>query len=471
MVPTMSAAEETGFRTQNPVSNTVEARFDYISDAELEMVLKSVYEEFSAWSAKPLSERAELALQISDLFQERREELGRIASTEMGKPLNEAVAEAGVCASIFRYYAEHGDDLTDDEVVSERNGFRAVLQSRPIGPLLGIMPWNFPYYQIARFVAPNFVLGNTVVLKHAEICPQSALAVERLFREAGLPEGVYRNIFVTHKQVEKVVSDPRVQGVSLTGSEGAGAAVAEAAGRNLKKVVLELGGSDAHIYLNAGDVRSAARAAFNKRMRNMGQACTSNKRLIVVDHLFDEFLDEVIRAAGELTVGDPLTPEKGRYYPLSSERAAVTLSEQIERAVEQGATVHIGGKRLGRPGAWIEPTVISGITEDMEAYREELFGPVVMVYRVEDAEEAVMIANSSPYGLGGAVFSTSIEEAQQVAERLETGMANVNVSGSEAAEHPFGGVKRSGFGRELGPLGMDEFVNKRLFYININDTP
>lgn len=466
----MSAAEETGFRTQNPGSNTVEVRYDYVSDAELEVILKSVHAEFETWSSNTLDERAEIGLRIAELFTERREELAKIASTEMGKPLDESTGEADVCASIFRYYAQRAAELTEEEVISEKNGFKAILQTRPIGPLLGIMPWNFPYYQIARFAAPNLILGNTIVLKHAEICPQSALAVEQLFRDAGLPEGAYHNIFITHEQAEQVIADPRIQGVSLTGSERAGAAVAEAAGRNLKKVVLELGGSDAHIYLDSHDIRADARAAFDKRMRNMGQACTSNKRLLVVDDLFEDFLDEVTQAAGELTEGDSLTPEPGRYYPLSSERAAVQLNDQIQRAVEQGATLHAGGSRPDMPGAWVEPTVLSGITEEMDAYSEEFFGPVLMVYRVADADEAVAIANSSPYGLGGAVFAADYQDAQPVAERLDTGMTNVNVGGSEATQHPFGGVKRSGFGRELGPVGMDEFANKRLLYINTNLT-
>lgn len=465
------AAAETGFRTQNPSTNEVEARYDYLSDQGVEGAISTANSAYRQWSARPTEARISIAHRIASLFKEKKRDLARIITAEMGKSLAEAEAEVQTCADIFRYYANHAPTLAGDQVIKDEGGFKAVLQMRPLGVLLGIMPWNFPFYQVARFAAPNLILGNTLLLKHAETCPQSALTLEALFREAGLPEGVYQNLFVTHDQIETIIGDERLQGVSLTGSERAGAAVAEIAGRNLKKVVLELGGSDAHIYLQAQDVRAAARQAVEKRMFNMGQACTSNKRLLVAEEIYDDFLDESIRAVSELLPGDPAKPTAGTYYPLSSERAAQTLHEQIQRAVAQGATLHVGGGRPDQPGAWVEPTVLSGITPEMDAYTEELFGPVVMVYRVKDAEEAVSIANSSPYGLGGAVFSAVQSEAVRVAQQLESGMVNANVGGSEAADMPFGGVKRSGFGRELGPLGMDEFVNKRLLYINENDTP
>lgn len=464
-------AAETGFRTQNPATNEIEARFEYIPDEVVEDALAAAHAEFHAWGARSIAERADIAGRISALFDVEREELARIISLEMGKPLTEADAEVQECVDIFAYYAEHGPQLAADQVIKHDGGYKAVLQARPIGALLGIMPWNFPYYQVARFAAPNLMLGNTVLLKHAETCPQAALAIEALFRRAGLPEGAYQNLFITHDQVESIIGDDRIQGVSLTGSERAGAAVAEIAGRNLKKVVLELGGSDAHIYLSAQDARAAARTAFDKRIYNMGQACTSNKRLLVAEDIYAEFLEEVTRAAAELVPGDPLKPAEGTYYPLSSEGAARRLSEQVNRAVDQGAVLHAGGGRPDQPGAWVEPTVLSGITESMDAYREELFGPVIMVYPVKSADQAVAIANSSPYGLGGAVFSTNVDQAVDVAQQLEAGMTNANTGGSEAADVPFGGVKRSGFGRELGPLGMDEFVNKRLLYINESTIP
>ncbi|GAA1821551.1 NAD-dependent succinate-semialdehyde dehydrogenase [Nesterenkonia flava] len=460
------AAAETGFRTQNPATNEVQARYDCLTGQGVEAAVSAAHTAYGPWAARPMEQRIETARRIAELCERDSGELARIITAEMGKSLHEAEDEVQTCVDIFRYYADHAPALTADQVIKHEGGFKAVLQSRPLGVLLGIMPWNFPYYQVARFAAPNLILGNTVLLKHAETCPQSALALESLFREAGIPEGAYQNIFVTHEQIETIIADERVQGVSLTGSERAGAAVAEIAGRHLKKVVLELGGSDAHIYLQARDIRAAARQAVQKRMFNMGQACTSNKRLLVAEELYEEFLDETVREVSRLLPGDPAKPAADTYYPLSSERAAQTLHEQIQRAVAQGAVLHTGGGRPEQPGAWVEPTVLSGITPEMDAYTEELFGPVVMVYRVKDAAEAVAVANSSPYGLGGAVFSADQSEAIEVAQQLDSGMINANVGGSEAADMPFGGIKRSGFGRELGPLGMDEFVNKRLLYIS-----
>jgi succinate-semialdehyde dehydrogenase/glutarate-semialdehyde dehydrogenase len=341
-----------------------------------------------------------------------------------------------------------------------------VIQKRPVGVLLGIMPWNYPYYQVARFAAPNLVLGNTIVLKHAESCPRAALALQRLMDDAGVPAGAYTNLFASHDQVEQIIADPRVQGVSLTGSERAGAAVAEIAGRNLKKVVLELGGSDPYVVLDAADVKEAARAAFATRMGNTGQACNSNKRMIVMEDIYDEFVAELIRQARSLEPGDPAVDAPGTFAPLSSRAAAQALAAQIREAVAAGATLHAGGTLLEGPGAYLAPAVLTGITPAMAAHHQELFGPVAVVYRVGSDEEALALANDTPYGLGGAVFSTDPERARRIAEQLECGMANVNAAEAEGAGMPFGGVKRSGYGRELGPLGMDEFVNKRLLHIN-----
>ncbi|WP_238385127.1 aldehyde dehydrogenase family protein [Nesterenkonia muleiensis] len=466
MTHTVDPAAESGFRTQNPATNEVEARFNYTTDAEVWAAVDLAHQTYAAGGKLEMDGRISAAHRIADLFDGKAEELARIISLEMGKSLGEAIGEAKECANIFRYYADNAPDLTADRVIRHQGGFKAVLRSRPLGVLLGIMPWNYPYYQVARFAAPNLILGNTLLLKHAETCPQSSLAIEDLFREAGFPQGAYQNLFATHEQVAEIIADDRIQGVSLTGSERAGSAVAEIAGRNLTKVVLELGGSDAHIYLSAKNSHEAARAAFSKRMNNMGQACTSNKRLLVMDDMYEGFLKEVVKAASELLPGDPLKPDEGSYYPLSSEAAAVRLTEQIKRAVEQGAVLHAGGGRPDQLGAWVEPTVLSNITPEMDAYKEELFGPVVVVYSVSSAEEALAIANDSPYGLGGAVFSADLDEAVALAQQLHTGMTNANVGGSEASDMPFGGVKRSGFGRELGPLGMDEFANKQLLYVN-----
>lgn len=453
------------YRTRDPRTNTVLETFEVVDDAHLEEALAAGHAAHGPWSGLDIEDRAVFAHRIADLFEERRTELAVIASTEMGKALDQADGEIQECIDIFRYYAVNGPHLGADEVIKEEEGRRSVIQKRPLGLLLGIMPWNFPYYQIARFAAPNLLLGNTILLKHAESCPRAAVALQRLVDDAGLPAGAYQNLFVTHEQVEGIIGDPRVQGVSLTGSERAGSAVAAIAGRHLKKVVLELGGSDPHIYLSADDVAAAAREAVETRLDTMGQACTSNKRLIVAEDIYDEFVDTLVETVAGLEPGDPVEPQPGRYYPLSSEEAAVGLHGQLRRAAEQGAVIRAGGERPDQPGAWLQPTVLTDVTEQMDAFHEELFGPVLTVYRVRDEQEAVRLANDSPYGLGGAVFSQDRAQALRVAQQLEVGMSNVNVAGSEAADMPFGGVKRSGFGRELGPLGMDEFVNKRLLTI------
>ena len=383
----------------------------------------------------------------------------------MGKPLGESRGEAKFCGEIFDYFATEGPELAADQPIKTFSGGKAMVQRLPIGPLLGIMPWNYPFYQIARFAAPNLMLGNTIVLKHAESVPKCALAVEQIMVDAGLPEGAYVNVFASHAQIEQIIGDPRIAGVSLTGSERAGAVVASIAGKNLKKCVLELGGSDPYIVLDTDDVAAAADLAWETRISNTGQACNSNKRLIVMDDVYDGFVARLTELAKDLRPGDPAEPSEGTFAPLSSRAAAENLAEQVEDAVSKGATLHAGGVLGEGPAAYYSPAVLTGITKDMRAYREELFGPVAAVYSVSSDDEALALANDSDYGLGGAVFSTDTERATKVASRLEVGMSNVNTPAGEGAEVPFGGVKRSGFGRELGPLGMDEFVNKRMFYV------
>lgn len=457
---------ETGFRTQDPRTGEVLERFQNHSDAALQDLLSQAAAGFAEWSARSMAERAGVVARAAELFDERRRDLAAVAALEMGKPLDQADEEVTECVEIFRYYAQHGAELAADRPLADDSGRTAVIQHLPLGPLLGIMPWNFPFYQVARFAAPNLMLGNTILLKHAETVPRCALALEQLLTDAGLPAGAYQNVFATHEQVETIIADDRICGVSLTGSERAGSAVAALAGKHLKKVVLELGGSDAHIYLDMEDPAAAAREALENRLFVMGQACTSNKRLVVMQDQAEDFTAALTEAAAALQPGDPLAPAEGRYYPLSSRAAAETVAAQVACAVEQGAVLHTGGELDAGQGAWISPAVISGVTEEMDLFREEIFGPVAVVYAVGDAEAAVSLANSSPYGLGGAVYSAEAERAAEVAQRLEVGMATVNAPGSEMAEMPFGGVKRSGFGRELGPLGMDEFVNKRLLYVS-----
>lgn len=429
--------------------------FEYATDIELENMLATSATAYARWKDVPIAERSEVVKRIGALFAERAEELARIATQEMGKPASEGVEEAQFCQAIFEYFATEGPTLAADQPIKTFSGARAVVQKLPVGPLLGIMPWNFPYYQIARFAAPNLMLGNTIVLKHAESVPRSALAVEKIMVDAGVPTGVYQNVFASHSHIERIISDSRIQGVSLTGSERAGAIVAALAGKNLKKCVLELGGSDPMLVLDADDLDEIAGKAWDFRMYNTGQACNSNKRMIVMDDLFDDFVAKLTQKALAIDT----------FSPMSSRAAAESLAAQVNDAVSKGATLHAGGVLGDGPAAFYSPAVLSGVTKDMRAYGEELFGPVAVVYKVGSDEEALALANDTQYGLGGSVFSTDAGRAEKVANRLEVGMSNVNSTAAEGAEIPFGGVKRSGFGRELGPLGMDEFVNKRLFYV------
>jgi succinate-semialdehyde dehydrogenase/glutarate-semialdehyde dehydrogenase len=327
---------------------------------------------------------------------------------------------------------------------------------------LGIMPWNYPYYQVARFAGPNLVVGNTILLKHAPQCPESALALADIFTEAGFPEGAYTNLFATNDQIEWVIADPRVRGVSLTGSERAGAAVAEIAGRNLKKVVLELGGSDPFILLSTDDLDATVEAAVGARLENTGQACNAAKRFIVSDDLYEPFLEKFTAAISAVSPGDP-TSSDSTIGPLSSTLAADRLDEQVKRAISQGAKVAAGGGE--KNGNFYPTTVLTDITPDNDAYHEELFGPVASVYKVASEEEAVTLANDTPFGLGSYVYTTDSDQALRIADRIEAGMVFVNAAGAEGAELPFGGVKRSGFGRELGRFGADEFVNKKMVRI------
>jgi succinate-semialdehyde dehydrogenase/glutarate-semialdehyde dehydrogenase len=464
-VTTTTDSAEPGYRVVNPATGEVVETFPSATDAEVEGAIASATAAYQSWKDVPIEDRGKVISRAAELFAERAEELGKIITTEMGKPLSQAKAETEFASDIFRYFAEEGPTLAADQEIKTFSGGRAVVQKLPIGPLLGIMPWNYPYYQVARFAAPNLMLGNTIILKHAESCPRSALAIEQLLRDAGVPEGAYVNLFASHAQIATIIADPRIQGVSLTGSERAGAIIGELAGRNLKKAVLELGGSDPFVVLDAADPKAIADTAWQARMENTGQACNSNKRMIVTEGIFDDFVAELTARAQGLRPGDPSADEENTFAPLSSRAAAETLAEQVRDAVEKGATLHAGGELAEGATAYFSPAVLTGVTPQMRAYREELFGPVAVVYKVADDEEALRLANDTPYGLGGSVFSTDPERATRLAQRLEVGMANVNIPSGEGAEIPFGGVKRSGFGRELGPLGMDEFVNKRLFYV------
>jgi succinate-semialdehyde dehydrogenase/glutarate-semialdehyde dehydrogenase len=396
---------------------------------------------------------------VGELHAEQRERLAEIIVREMGKPIEQALAEVDFCVDIYGYYADNGPKLLADEPIELLAGEgSALIRRSSVGVLLGIMPWNFPYYQVARFAGPNLVIGNTILLKHAPQCPESAEAIEQIYHEAGFPKDAYINIYATNEQIEWVIADPRVRGVSLTGSERAGTAVAEIAGRNLKKVVLELGGSDPFILLGTDDLDAAVENAVNARLDNTGQSCNAAKRFIVIDDLYEPFMEKFTAALEAVKPGDPTSPDT-TIGPLSSATATERLEEQVKRAVENGAKLVSGGDHEGN---FFATTVLADIKADNPARQEEFFGPVAQVYRVGSEEEAVDLANDTPYGLGSYVMTNDREQALRVADRIEAGMVFVNLVGADGAELPFGGVKRSGFGRELGRYGADEFVNKKL---------
>ncbi|WP_432397609.1 NAD-dependent succinate-semialdehyde dehydrogenase [Pseudarthrobacter sp. L19] len=451
----------TAYKTVNPATGETEKEFPLATKQEVETALAAAQQAFLEWRKAPVEERTKVIARVAELYRERQDELARLIAKEMGKPVVEARGEVKLVASIYDYYASEGPEFLKDEPLEVKGGGDALVRSTPIGPLLGIMPWNYPYYQVARFAAPNLVLGNTILLKHAGSCPQSALAIEKIFHDAGLPKGAYTNLFLDNDQVAEIIADSRVQGVSLTGSERAGAAVAEVAGRNLKKYVLELGGSDPFIVLDSDDLDATVKAAVGGRMGNAGQACTASKRFIVLEDLYEPFVEKFTERMARIKPGDP-QQEDTRFGPLSSQSAADGLVEQIQDAVDKGATLRTGGHKVDGPGAYVEPTVLTDVTPEMRAFSEELFGPAAVIYKVASVEEAIDLANGSPYGLGGSVFSADPAKAQDVADQLDTGMVFINSVAQTQADMPFGGVKRSGVGRELGRFGMDEFVNKKL---------
>ncbi len=456
------------YKVVNPATGEIEREFPTATDEELGDACERVHRAYQAWKVTSYGERTGILLDAARLYEERATELAKLITREMGKTTAEALGEIEYVAAIYRYYAEEGPKLLADKPLSSTSAGDAWVRTAPIGALLGIMPWNYPYYQVARFAAPNLMIGNTILLKHAPQCPESALAMEQIFHDAGLPVDVYINIFATNEQVATIIADPRISGVSVTGSERAGTAVAALAGQNLKKVVLELGGSDPLIVLDPADIGSVARSAVAARMENAGQACNASKRMIVMDDVYDEFVDEFTKAMAEQVTGDPTDP-KTTYGPLSSEKAAENLMDQIDDAVSKGAKVRLGGARLDRPGAFVEATVLTDVTPEMRAYREELFGPAAVVYRVASVEEAVDLANDSPFGLGGAIFAKDEALALKVADKLDTGMVWINETEGGGPDLPFGGTKRSGVGRELGPAGIDEFVNKKLIHTPAKD--
>jgi len=450
------------YAVTNPATGERGKTYPTISDAELVDAIATADRAHSEWSrATTIEERAALVRRVGELHTERRDALAEIIVREMGKPVEQALGEIDFCVDIYGYYADNATTLLADEPITLSDGDgSAFVRRSSVGVILGIMPWNFPYYQVARFAGPNLVVGNTILLKHAPQCPESAEAIQAMFDDAGFPAGAYTNIYATNDQIADVIADPRVQGVSVTGSERAGAAVAEIAGRNLKKVVLELGGSDPFVLLSTDDLDAVVDSAVAARIDNTGQACNAAKRFVVAADLYEPFVSKLTESLTAVEPADPFSPG-AEIGPLSSAAAADRLEDQLRRAVAGGAAL-VGGERDGN---FVSPGVLTGVTPENPAHHEEFFGPIAIVYRVEDEDEAVALANDTPYGLGSYVFTTDPDQALRVADRIEAGMVFVNIVGADAAELPFGGVKRSGFGRELGRYATEEFVNRKMIRV------
>jgi succinate-semialdehyde dehydrogenase / glutarate-semialdehyde dehydrogenase len=448
------------YATVNPYTGEVEKEFPFLESDAIDGVVEKAHAAFLEWRRRPVEERAQIVGRAGELMLERKDEFAALVTREMGKRIQEAGGEVQLAASILDYYAKNGPRFLEPRRIDVMKG-EAVVENEPIGVLLAIEPWNYPLYQVIRVAGPNLVLGNAILLKHAELNPQTALAIEKCFHDAGVPEGVYTNVFLRIPDVEKVIAHRLLQGVTLTGSERAGSSVASLAGKHLKKSVLELGGSDPFIVLDTEDLGRTVKAATTGRMQNSGQACIAAKRLIVSEDIYEPFVEGLKQAFSTFSPGDPSDPST-TLAPLSSEQAAKDLHAQIQDAVDKGATVITGGGRPDLPGAFVEPTILADVTPEMRAYSEELFGPAAVVYKVRNEDEAIELANNSTYGLGAAVFSGDLDKARSVAERIEAGMVFVNQPTGSSPELPFGGVKRSGYGRELSELGMFEFANRKL---------
>ncbi|MCW2119057.1 NAD-dependent succinate-semialdehyde dehydrogenase [Flavobacterium sp. 7A] len=455
-------------QTVNPYTNKTIKSFEEMTETIVNDKIEKAAKTFSEWKKTSYQHRADLLRRVAKLMRTKKTELAETITLEMGKLLSQAEGEIDVSASILDYYAEHGETFLSDKILDPEYG-AAIIRNNPIGVLLGVMPWNFPYYQVVRFAAPNIMVGNTIVLKHASIVPQCAATIEKLFQEADAPEGLYTNLYISGENASKLVSDKRIKGISLTGSEEAGTSIAMEAGKHLKKVVLELGGNDPFIILEDADIDKTVEWAVVGRMNNNGQCCVASKRFIAVEAIADEFLQKFKTKLSEMKVGDPMDPNTD-LGPLSSEAAAVHLADQVKRSIEEGAKVLLGGKRPNCEGAFMEPTILTDLKPGITAYHEELFGPVASFYVVKDEQAAIHLANDSEFGLGASIFSENIERAKSVADQIDSGMVFINHPTWTQADLPFGGTKQSGFGRELSELGIQEFVNKKLIRISgLND--
>ena len=457
------------YQSINPSDGKVIKTFPPISDLQLETAIATAAACFRNWRDETFAGRAAVAAKAAAIMRERVDEFARLVTLEMGKLIAQSRGEVLLSADIIDYYARNAESFLAPRKLTPALG-EAVVENSPLGVLFGVQPWNFPYYQLARFAAPNLMAGNVVMVKHAGCVPQCAIAFEKLWLEAGAPAGAYTNLIISYDQVNRVIDDPRIKGVALTGSVEAGQIVAGRAGLNLKKTTMELGGSDAFIVLEDAELDKAVTWAVWAKMNNTGQCCVAGKRFIIVDGLADRFLAKFQTALAALKPGDPMD-EKTTLAPLSTEAALVKLLDQVKQAVAKGATLVLGGERIDRPGAFMQPTILTDIAPDNPAFREEFFGPVALLFRVKNEDEAVALANDSDFGLGGSVFTSDIARGKRVAGRMETGMVFINQPTWTMADLPFGGIKNSGYGRELSSMGIQEFVNKKLVRVAAIDGP
>ncbi|ASG20516.1 NAD-dependent succinate-semialdehyde dehydrogenase [Nitrospirillum viridazoti] len=460
------------YATTNPYTGELLKTFPDATDAEIDRALTDAHAAFLAWRETPFAHRAGVMQKAADILRAEADAYARLLTLEMGKLFTEAKAEVELSARIFEYYAEKAEALLAPEKlpVADPAEGEAVLVCEPLGVLLAIEPWNFPYYQIARIIAPQLSAGNTMLLKHASNVPQCAAAFEGLMRQAGLPDGAFRNLYATRDQIERILNDPRVHGVALTGSEAAGAVIAAQAGKALKKSTMELGGADAFVVLADADMDKTVKWAVFGRHWNGGQVCVSSKRMIIVDEVYDQFLDRYINGVAGLKAGDPFDAAT-TLAPLSSQGAADEVKQKIREAVAHGAKAIEVGPKVPNQGAFVQPTILMEVGEDNPARYWEFFGPVSMLFRAKDEDDAVRIANDSPFGLGGSVFTRDTQRGAAVAARISTGMVFVNHPTMVKADLPFGGIRRSGYGRELLGLGIKEFVNHKLIDVVDIDAP
>jgi succinate-semialdehyde dehydrogenase/glutarate-semialdehyde dehydrogenase len=449
--------------TMNPATGEVLKTFEPLSDAQIEIKLQKAADTFSKYRKVPFAERARLMLKAAEILDREKETYARMMTTEMGKTLRSAVDEAVKCAWVCRYYAENAEKFLADEVV-ETTASRSYIRYEPMGAILAVMPWNFPFWQVLRFAAPALMAGNVGLLKHASIVPQCALMIEDVFRKAGFPDGAFQTLLIGSGKVEKILDDPRVMAATLTGSEGAGIQVGMAAAKRIKKVVLELGGSDPFIVMPSANLEVAVTTAVKARIFNNGQSCIAAKRFIVADSIADEFERRFVSKMEALKVGDPFD-ESTELGPLSTADGVVDLDRDVQKTVKAGARVLTGGKVLDRPGNFYAPTVLTNIPEDSPAYREEFFGPVASIFRAKDVGDAIRIANDSRFGLGASAWTNDKQERERFITELEAGMVFINRMVASDPRVPFGGVKWSGHGRELSVHGIREFTNIKTVWI------